>query len=555
MPTHAPKNEWSKKKQTKEQKKAARKAKLNPANHKTAKDVADDRDRKRRLEDEEAERAADGIDGPIEKPGEGMKRPQAKKQKTQQGQDVHSKKEKTDPQPAAGVTEDDAAAKEERRKAKDLKRKEKRKAKAEKELKKKEKQKLAKAAKKGLPSESPAVDEEDAEDSEEDNENDEDADEQDEAQLDEEEATPADAVENDMEALDMSGFIDESLEQPRASTSRSASPAPEFSPHHNDRSSSTSSIPAPPEIEELRETASAKSMPPPEKKQKSKPASETRTATDENHETPDEAAARKAAQIARIKELIEAKRAARNADGLNGKPARSRSELIEARRIQEQKKKEKKKEVRAAEREELKKKEFEDHLASLRGSPSLGSELFAPRSRSASVSSPGVNANNFSFGRVAFADGTRINSSLSGLAEQTKKPKGPLDAKTALLVAEKKQAHLNSLDENKRKEVEEKDIWLNARKRINGEKIKDDVSLLKKSLKRREKSKNKSEREWTERKEGVAKGQEIRQKKREQNIAKRKDEKGSKGKKKKAGTGAGVKKSFKPKSKGTPGFR
>lgn len=489
-----------------------------------------------------------------------MKRPQAKKQKTQQGQDVHSKKEKNEMQPVTGVTEDDSVAKEERRKAKDLKRKEKRKAKTEKEAKKKEKQKQAKALKKGLTSGGPADDEDDAEDSEEEAENDAESDDEDEAQQDEEEAVPDEAVENDMEALDMSGFIEEPLEQARASTSRSASPAPEFSPHHNDRSSSTSSIPAPPEIEELRGTVTANSMPPPQKKQKSAPEAKQKSAlekepsTGENHESPEEAAARKAAQIARIKELIEAKRAARNADGLNGKPAKSRSELMEARRILEQKKKEKKKEVRAAEREELKKKEFEDHLASLRGSPSLGSELFAPRSRSASVSSPGVNANNFSFGRVAFADGTRINSSLSGLAEQTKKPKGALDAKTALIVAEKKQAHLNSLDEEKRKEVEEKDIWLNARKRVNGEKIKDDVSLLKKSLKRREKSKNKSEREWTERKEGVAKGQEIKQKKREHNIAKRKDEKGVKGKKK-GKTGAGAKKSFKPKSKGTPGFR
>merc|ERR1711981_590927 len=148
--------------------------------------------------------------------------------------------------------------------------------------------------------------------------------------------------------------------------------------------------------------------------------------------------------------------------------------------------------------------------------------------------------NNFSFGRVAFTDGARMNSSLSGLAENSKKSKGPSDAKTALLAAEKQKARLNGLDDLKRASLEEKDIWLNARKRINGEKIRDDISLLKKSLKRKEKAKSKSEREWNERTQGVKKSQEARQKKREENIAKRKEEKGGKGKK--GGTGAGVKK-------------
>ena len=131
-----------------------------------------------------------------------------------------------------------------------------------------------------------------------------------------------------------------------------------------------------------------------------------------------------------------------------------------------------------------------------------------------------------------------MNSSLSGLAENSKKSKGPSDAKTALLAAEKQKARLNGLDDLKRASLEEKDIWLNARKRINGEKIRDDVSLLKKSLKREEKAKSKSEREWNERTEGVRKGKEARQKKREDNLAKRKEEKGGKGRK----TGAGVKK-------------
>jgi hypothetical protein len=266
----------------------------------------------------------------------------------------------------------------------------------------------------------------------------------------------------------------------------------------------------------------------------------------DKHESPQEARVRKEAQIARLQALIEEKRKARNADGLDGKPARSRTELIEARRQKEQQRKEKKKELRAQEKEEEKKKEFEAHLASLRGSPALGAELFAPRSRSASVSSPGIANNSFSFGRVAFNDGARVNSTLSGLAPNSKRPKGPSDAKTALIVAEKHQARLSGLDEAKRAELEEKDTWLNARKRINGEKIRDDVNLLKKSLKRKEKIKDRSEKQWGERMEGVQKSQYARQKKREENLAKRKEEKGSGGKGgKKKGSGAGVKKKTK----------
>lgn len=548
-----------KKKQTHAEKKAARKAKLNPANHKTAKDVADERDRKRRLEDEEAERAAAGIEGPIERPGQGIKLPAKKKQKTAKTQDVHAKakKEAKVLNPANGSDNAQPAAaesKEERRRAKEHLRKEKKAMKAAKEAKKKAtKKEKSKASTESLrrADDDTKADDHDGEDEvaeaeeEEEEEEVDEADEEDQHDhdfVDEETAEmriPADEMETDMDNLDVSGLVDEPSKG-RASSSRSSSPAPEFSPYHNDRSSSTSSIPTPSDVEELRKVT--------KQKQTLDSHSSDKSQKSKKHETAEEVKARKAAQLARLQELIEAKRAARNADGLNGKPARSRSELIEARRQKEQEKKEKKKELRTQEREAQKKAEMEAHLASLRGSPALGAEIFS-RSRSASVSSPGVNANNFSFGRVAFADGSRMNSSLSGLVEQTKKFKGPSDAKTALLAAEKHQAHLNNLDEAKRAELMEKDIWLNARKRISGEKIRDDVSLLKKSLKRKDKAKSKSEREWTERTEGVKKSQEARQKKREENIAKRKEEKGGKGKK--GGTGPGIKKKvFKPRKKG-----
>ncbi len=105
----------------------------------------------------------------------------------------------------------------------------------------------------------------------------------------------------------------------------------------------------------------------------------------------------------------------------------------------------------------------------------------------------------------------------------------------------KKRARVSGLDERKRADIEEKDLWLNAKKRAHGEKVRDDMSLLKKTLKRKEKAKLKSESEWNERITGVQKGQEMRQKKREENLRKRKEEKGGKGKGKAKGKKPGKK--------------
>jgi hypothetical protein len=141
-------------------------------------------------------------------------------------------------------------------------------------------------------------------------------------------------------------------------------------------------------------------------------------------------------------------------------------------------------------------------------------------------------SNNFGFGRVAFGDGAQADASLTTITEQ-RHHKGPADPATALKAAQSKKSRLSGLDEAKRAEIEEKDMWLNAKKRAHGERVRDDTSLLKKALKRQESAKKKSEKEWQGRLEGVAKGQEIRQRKREDNLQKRREEKGSKGKKNK----------------------
>ncbi|KJZ72415.1 hypothetical protein HIM_08218 [Hirsutella minnesotensis 3608] len=236
---------------------------------------------------------------------------------------------------------------------------------------------------------------------------------------------------------------------------------------------------------------------------------------------------------ARLAAKIEALRAARKADGPDGKPIRTRQELIESRRAKEAQRKAHKKELRKlAKIEESRKRE--EALAS----------------NSPGVMSPAVELDeatgNFSFGRVVFGDGSQMSHDLSYVLNQGKK-KGPSDPKTALLKVQNQKKRLEELDAEKRAEIAEKEAWLTARRRIEGEKIRDDETMLKKSVKRKEATKKKSEKAWKERVKGVDQAQRERQKKREENIRKRKEDKllGKAGKKKGAA---------KKKKGGRPGF-
>ncbi|KAI0835895.1 SURF6-domain-containing protein [Hypoxylon sp. FL0890] len=234
---------------------------------------------------------------------------------------------------------------------------------------------------------------------------------------------------------------------------------------------------------------------------------------------------------ARLAARIQALRDARKAD-VDGKPIRTRQELIEARRKKQAERKAHKKELRRQAKAEADQKR-EEALASARNSPG-------------SILSPAIDLeeSNFSFGRIGFGDGSQLSHDLSHVLNSGKK-KGPSDPKTALQKLENQKKRLQQMDEEKRKDVEDKELWLTARRRAEGEKIKDDEKILKKAVKRKESAKKKSEKEWSARKEGVAKAMKERQKKREENIRKRREEKlmGKAGKKKGA-----------KKSKGRAGF-
>ena len=82
----------------------------------------------------------------------------------------------------------------------------------------------------------------------------------------------------------------------------------------------------------------------------------------------------------------------------------------------------------------------------------------------------------------------------------TTKQKAPLKALSnpsqALAHLEKHNSKLASLPEEKRKEIEERERWAKAEERARGGKVADEEKTLKKAVKRLEKTKSKSGKEW-----------------------------------------------------------
>ncbi|KAL1899630.1 hypothetical protein Cpir12675_001403 [Ceratocystis pirilliformis] len=222
---------------------------------------------------------------------------------------------------------------------------------------------------------------------------------------------------------------------------------------------------------------------------------------------------------AEFRERFAAKMAALRAarfkeNNMEGKPVRTRHELIESRREKQIARKAHKKEQRqvAKRAEEVKR---EEALAS--NSPQI-------------LSPPGMElelndtAAKLSFGRVTFGDGSQLSHDLSySLSRDSKK--GPSDPKTALLKLQNAKKRLAAMTPEKRAEIEDKEAWLTARRRAEGEKIRDDELSLKKAVKRKERVKKRSEREWDDRLKGVEKAKADKQKKRETNLRKRTDDK------------------------------
>ncbi|KAK0432106.1 surfeit locus protein 6-domain-containing protein, partial [Desarmillaria tabescens] len=99
------------------------------------------------------------------------------------------------------------------------------------------------------------------------------------------------------------------------------------------------------------------------------------------------------------------------------------------------------------------------------------------------------------------------------------------DPTQALEQLEARKERLAALPEDKRKAIEEKDKFEKAEARLEGVKLKDDETRLKKAAKRKEKVKVKSKKAWDERKEQVTASMAAKQKKRSDNIAMRNERK------------------------------
>ncbi|XP_026725882.1 surfeit locus protein 6 homolog [Trichoplusia ni] len=78
------------------------------------------------------------------------------------------------------------------------------------------------------------------------------------------------------------------------------------------------------------------------------------------------------------------------------------------------------------------------------------------------------------------------------------------------------------------KEIKEKIAWKNVLQKAEGQKVKDDPLLLKKSIKKMDQKKKQSKKQWDTRVKNVEQKKDERQKKRKENIAKKKKEKKSK---------------------------
>jgi len=111
-----------------------------------------------------------------------------------------------------------------------------------------------------------------------------------------------------------------------------------------------------------------------------------------------------------------------------------------------------------------------------------------------------------------------------GTAANTSNPKK--DPKAALASIQKQKEKLKKMEDKGETEIaknmKESSAWSKALDKTEGVKIKDDVGLLKKSIKKQEQKKKSSAKKWTERTGDEKKKKDERQQKRTDNIKKRK---------------------------------
>ncbi|KAL3230726.1 Ribosomal RNA-processing protein 14 [Nakaseomyces bracarensis] len=142
-----------------------------------------------------------------------------------------------------------------------------------------------------------------------------------------------------------------------------------------------------------------------------------------------------------------------------------------------------------------------------------------------------VDAKDIMFQNIIFDDGDRTTSDLQRLRKTPNaKKKGPAknDIKAHLKLLEAKKNKVTGKDELEQIKLKEKEKWQKAMLQAEGVRVRDDEKLLKKALKKKEAKKRKSAVEWDERKRAVKTNIAEKQKRREENLAIRKQNKGVK---------------------------
>lgn len=131
------------------------------------------------------------------------------------------------------------------------------------------------------------------------------------------------------------------------------------------------------------------------------------------------------------------------------------------------------------------------------------------------------NENNFVYSKFDLVSDTTNYSSESQL-HQSKKRK--LEEKLKEAEREKRKIEkLQEKDEEAAQQYKKSKSWKSALEKSEGVKVKDDINLIKKSLRRKKKIKKKSAEKWKERNEAKEMGIQKRQEKRNKNIKMRKD--------------------------------
>ena len=171
----------------------------------------------------------------------------------------------------------------------------------------------------------------------------------------------------------------------------------------------------------------------------------------------------------------------------------------------------------------MEEKKLASKMAKIRQNAAASSATAPATINGVSKAKPVFNAE----GKVVYSKfdlGTKSTINGQGSAANTSNPKK--DPKAALASIQKQKEKLKKMEDKGETEIaknmKESSAWTKALDKTEGVKVKDDIGLLKKSIKKQEQKKKSSAKKWTERRGDEKKKKDERQQKRTDNIKKRK---------------------------------